>query len=168
MPQKPKRANFQETNAMVRVPNQALSTDLDILQVRRVVAGNPNTPRQVLTRLSMDESASIRRAVAINPKTPVEVLERLASDQVSEVRLAVAENPNAPENVLISLSADESVDVRYGMAENPHVPEEVLFKLTTDENPYIRCRATKTLQMLGPDVESRLRALIREASRGSS
>ncbi|MDQ5938277.1 MAG: hypothetical protein QG574_5640, partial [Cyanobacteriota bacterium erpe_2018_sw_21hr_WHONDRS-SW48-000092_B_bin.40] len=51
--------------------------DLDILQVRRVVAGNPNTPRQVLARLADDKSASIRRAVAENPRTPVELLKKL-------------------------------------------------------------------------------------------
>jgi hypothetical protein len=51
--------------------------DLEILQVRRVVAGNPNTPRQVLERLAEDKSASIRRAVAENPRTPVEILKKL-------------------------------------------------------------------------------------------
>jgi hypothetical protein len=143
-----------------------LHSDLDILQVRRVVAGNPNTPGAVLNRLSADTSPSIRRAVAINPKTAPELLKRLACDQIGEVRLAVTENPNAPLDILIALSADHDVDVRYGIAENPHLPENLLFKLTLDENPYVRCRAMKTLSMLAPDVQSRLSILIQEAGMG--
>ena len=57
-----------------------LEVERDILQVRRVVAGNPNTPRQVLIRLAVDESDTIRRAVAINPRTPKEILRDLALD----------------------------------------------------------------------------------------
>ena len=55
------------------------------------------------------------------------------------------------------------MDVRYGVAENPHMPENILFALTQDENPYVRCRALKTLNMLSPDVQTRLSILIHQA-----
>jgi hypothetical protein len=141
---------------------QTEQTD-SVLQVRKVVAGNPNTPRQVLTRLACDQASEIRRCVALNPKTPIDVLRRLAVDPIGEVRLAIAENPNVPTEVLISLAADSDGDVRYGVAENPHMPEDVLFKLTMDENPYVRCRAMKTLQMLAPDAQTRLKILLQQA-----
>jgi hypothetical protein len=136
------------------------SQDFDIYHVRRVVAGNPNTPRQVLSRLAEDKLSAIRRRVAENPRTPVDVLTRLASDADPDVRLAVAENANTPPEILATLSEDEDVDVRYGVAENPHMPEDILLKLSEDDNPYVRCRALKTLQTMSPDVQSRLQLLM--------
>lgn len=134
--------------------------DFDIYHVRRVVAGNPNTPAQVLFKLAEDGLAAIRRRVAENQKTPPEALVRLSEDSDPDVRLAVAENPNSPPELLARLAGDDDVDVRYGVAENPHMPEEILLKLSDDENPYVRCRALKTLQMLAPDVQSRLKLMM--------
>jgi hypothetical protein len=159
MPPPPKRAKHTEEKPR----SEKDQSQPDILQIRKVVAGNPNTPRQVLTRLATDEEAAIRRCVAVNPKTPIDVLRCLATDKSSEVRLAITENPNAPTEVLVSLATDFDVDVRYGVAENPHMPEDILFKLSTDENPYVRCRAMKTLQMLAPDAQSRLKILLQQA-----
>lgn len=139
-----------------------VTSEFDALHVRRVVASNPNTPRQVLERLATEESAVIRRHVALNSKTPVETLRKLAEDTEVDVRLAVAENVGTPEEILAVLSADEDMDVRYGVAENPHMPEDILVELTQDDNPYIRCRALKTLQMLAPDVQMRLRFIIQQ------
>jgi hypothetical protein len=76
------------------------------------------------------------------------------------VRLAVAENANTPADSLALLASDSSADVRYGVAESPHMPEQILIDLAHDENPYIRCRALKTLQMLAPDLQARLKLLL--------
>jgi len=40
------------------------------------------------------------------------------------------------------------------------MPESILIELAHDDNPYIRCRALKTLQMMSPDVQSRLHILL--------
>lgn len=98
----------------------------------------------------------IRRRTAENPRTPVEILLNLSQDEHCDVRLAVAENPNTPEEVLSLLAEDEDADVRYGVAENPHMPEAILAKLAEDDNPYVRCRALKTLQMMSPEMQSRM------------
>jgi len=137
-----------------------METDSEIMQVRRVVAGNPNTPKQVLTRLGEDSNEAIRRAVAENPKTPVDMLKKLAFDGHPDVRLAVAENSHTPRETLTLLAGDENADVRYGVAENPHMPENILLSLARDENPYVRCRALKTLQMLAPDMQTRMKLLL--------
>lgn len=137
-----------------------LHNDADIVHVRRVVAGNPNTPLTVLARLAEDDCNSIRRSVAGNPKTPVELLQKLSNDYCPDVRLGIAENPHTPTETLAMLADDDAVDVRYGVAENPHMPEAILLKLARDDNPYVRCRALKTLQMLAPDVKSRLTLLL--------
>lgn len=147
----------ESTQAGARVLD---TSDFDALHVRRVVASNPNTPRQVLERLAAEDSAVIRRHVAENPKTPVDILRKLSNDRDSDVRLAVAENEHTPADVLSTLSKDEDDDVRYGVAENPRMPEDILLELSQDENPYIRSRALKTLQMLAPDVQARLKLLL--------
>jgi hypothetical protein len=123
-----------------------LDASSDIVHVRN----------SILSRLAEDDCESIRRSVAENPRTPPEMLKRLSSDPGIEVRLAVAENPNTQPEVLSILAEDHAVDVRFGVAENPHMPEDILLKLAQDENPYIRCRALKTVQMLAPDAQSRL------------
>lgn len=164
MPQKKENSRKHEEELDMSPPEEKVrdniakldSADSDIVHVRRVVAGNPNTPLSVLSRLANDECETIRRSVAENPKTPKEMLQALAKDISSEVRLAVAENPHTPSEILVVLAADLAVDVRYGVAENPHMPEGILLKLTKDDNPYVRCRALKTLQMLAPDVQTRL------------
>lgn len=137
-----------------------MEADGDILQVRRVVAGNPNTPKQVLVRLAGDRNESIRRAVAENPRTPVDIIRLLARDKSSDVRLAVAENSHTPTDILALLAEDEDPDVRFGVAESPHMPENILVQLARDENPYVRCRALKTLQMLAPDLQTRLKLML--------
>jgi hypothetical protein len=137
--------------------------EFDDVHVRRVVAGNPNTPEQVLRRLASDQVSTIRRHVAENPRTPSDVLKKLSADADLDVRLAVAENSNTPKETLSLLAGDHDVDVRYGVAENPHMPEHILIDLTRDDNPYVRCRALKTLQMLSPDAQFRLNILWQSA-----
>jgi hypothetical protein len=142
--------------------------DFDILHVRRVVAGNPNTPAQVLTRLGQDRFSVIRRHVAENPRTPPEVLRELAKDPDVDVRLAVAENVHTPPDSLALLATDQNVDVRYDLAENRHLPERVLIELTKDDNPYVRLRALKTLHSIWPDNKLKAQAIAQEQSESSS
>src|SRR5215470_14643820 len=115
------------------------------LHVRYIVAGNPNTPKEVLAKLANDTLENIRRRVAENPRTPITALVQMARDPSVEVRLSVAENANTPAEVLEQLAQDDDLDVRYGVAENPHIPAEILIRLAEDDNPYVACRAQKTL-----------------------
>lgn len=140
--------------------NSLTGTHFDVIHVRRIVAGNPNTPKQILERLAEDSTPAIRQRTAENPNTPVKILNELAHDEHGEVRLAVAENLSTPQDTLAYLASDEDMDIRYGVAENPHMPEDILVQLCEDENPYVRCRALKTLQMLSPTSQSRLRVLV--------
>jgi len=118
------------------------------LHVRYIVAGNPNTPKEVLAKLASDILDNIRRRVAENPRTPVATLVQMACDPNVDVRLSVAENPNTPPEVLEQLAHDDNVDVRYGVAENPHIPMHILSSLSDDDNPYVACRAQKTLYLV--------------------
>lgn len=146
------KGSTEEAKTQNRSESQARDTALEVttrsLHVRYIVAGNPNTPREVLAKLSTDVLETVRRRVADNPRTPVNALLQLAHDPSVDVRLAVAENPNTPAEVLEKLAADDDVDVRYGVAENPHIPIEYLRRLSEDGNPYVACRAQKTLKMI--------------------
>ncbi len=136
--------------------------NIDTLHVRKVVARNPNTPKQVLAKLIEDSDSNVRHGIASNPKTDSDLLQKLAFDIDKDVRLAVAENPNTPPVTLSLLSDDEDVDVRFGVAENPHMPEKILLKLAHDENAYVRCRALKTLQIFPLEIQERLKMLLEE------
>jgi hypothetical protein len=129
--------------------------EVDELRIRRTVAANPNTPKQVLARLAQDKTSLVRKHVAENPHTSTEVLKHLASDAEIDVRLAVAENSSVPLEILVCLAADSDPDLRYGVAENHNMPIYILAELARDDNPYIRCRALKTLKTLSPDLLAR-------------
>lgn len=138
----------ENSNSGSQSRDPSLEVTTRSLHVRYIVAGNPNTPKEVLAKLSCDVLESVRRRVADNPRTPVTALMQLAHDPSVDVRLSVAENPNTPAEMLEQLAADDDVDVRYGVAENPHIPAEYLRQLSEDCNPYVACRAQKTLKMI--------------------
>lgn len=92
-------ANLNATPEMLA----ALADDED---VQGAVAGNPNTPVEVLLRLAEIDEPEVREGLSDNPKTPAEVLLRLATDEDDEVRLNVACNPNVPLEALHILEDD--------------------------------------------------------------
>ncbi len=148
VPETAKRVSGREDAKPESQDKEPADVTIRALHVRYIVAGNPNTPAEILCRLAHDPLYSVRRRVAENPRTPVLTLVDLARDENVDVRLAVAENRNAPEHVLAELAVDEDVDVRYGLAENSCQPEEILKTLAEDENPYVACRARRTLERI--------------------
>jgi hypothetical protein len=106
--------------------------------VRRNTAGNPNTPADVLTKLSEDSDWAVRRNTAGNPNTPADVLTKLSEDSHWAVRRNTAGNPNTPADVLTKLSEDSHCDVRSSTAGNPNTPADVLTKLSEDSHWAVR------------------------------
>ena len=115
--------------------NLARSTkDIDTLRklandeywdVRSDVAENPNTPVDILIKLSEDKSTTdIRRGVAKNLNTPVDILRKLSKDEYG-IREAVASNPNTPLSVLKELAKDKYEDMREVVKHNPTYKEYV-------------------------------------------
>ena len=99
----------------------------------------------LLHRLCKHADVKVRLHLAENKHTPIELLIVLGCDSNPSVRLAVAENASAHLCLIERAVEDVSVDVRYGLAENPHLPAYLLRKLAEDENPYVACRAERTL-----------------------
>jgi hypothetical protein len=116
--------------------------------VRYIVAGNPNTPQNVLDFLSKTGDKQICRRIAENSRTHPSTLSRLARHEAAEVRIAVCENIHTPGGTLLQLTADSNPDVRYAMADCSSMPQTVLQVLSNDENPYVSARARASLQTL--------------------
>ncbi|MEA5474278.1 HEAT repeat domain-containing protein [Synechococcus sp. CCY9201] len=101
--------------------------------VRRAdVAGNSQTPVELLTLLAKDKDENVRQAVAWNSQTPAELLTLLAKDKNEDVRSAVAQNSQTPTELLTLLAKDKNEDVRWAVAGNRQTAAEVLTLLAKD------------------------------------
>ena len=114
--------------------------------VRRSVAEDPDTPPDVLARMSTDPNEYVRRNVADNPGTPADVLARMSMDSAGLVRYEVSENPNTPASVLVKMSDDPDKNVRGAVADHPNTPLNVVEKLAHDEDPLVRQWALDELE----------------------
>jgi hypothetical protein len=121
-----------------------------------VIAGDANTPIELLSYFMVHYDSAIRARVAGNPSLSRGQLFDLANDDVAEVRIAVAENPATPASFIELLAEDESVDVRFAIAENHNTPSYILSMLVRDENPYVADRALRTLERIWPSSVTNL------------
>ncbi len=95
------------------------------------LAGNLNTPGDLLVDLARSPNVEVRERVAINKKTPGRILSILATDRRWTVRQQVAYNKNTPVEALKALAADDegSWDVRIAAAGNKSMPGDVLERM---------------------------------------
>ena len=100
---------------------------------RKLAAGNPYTPAEVMCQLAHDPLYSVRVRLAQNYYAPTDALVILASDEEVLIRRFVADHSKAPAEALVILSQDEDLDVRRKVAQNPNTPVETLESLTGDE-----------------------------------
>jgi hypothetical protein len=109
--------------------------------IKKLVAGQPNTPTEVLTKLGSDKDVDVMKSVfsnencpkdvfqkildellnsnendkrwlASDPRTPIEALEKLVSEGDKWIRLAAAGNRNLPPSILLKLAKDSDDQVR--------------------------------------------------------
>lgn len=135
--------------------------------VRQVVAANPSTPSEALSKLAEDKdsrgSSRVRKAVARNPAVPLPALQCLATDADAGIRKIVAENSAASEVVAFLCKAGANRKLQkvgddpkpltqaeqerlmtwgpYGrwlLAVHPGTSSEDLAALSTDENENVR------------------------------
>ncbi len=114
----------------------------------RIIATSSKTAPDVLEALSRTASPIILELIAGNGNCPASLLKRLCKHSSAQVRLAAAENNNTNIETLWQLINDDDLDVRFGLAENHRIPELILRALSEDENPYVACRAAKTLERI--------------------
>jgi hypothetical protein len=114
----------------------------------RIIATSTKTAPDVLEALSRTASPMILELIASNSNCPASLLKRLTKHSSAQVRLAAAENNTTNIETLWHLINDEDSDVRFGLAENHRLPELILRALCEDDNPYVACRAAKTLERI--------------------
>ncbi|MBP9093263.1 hypothetical protein KBI23_19735 [bacterium] len=86
--------------------------------------------------------------IAANNLTPVSTLAILSKSSKLEIKLAVAENRSTSLCTLLEMARNDDADLRFSMAENANLPIAVLTLLSEDDNPYISCRAERTLCLI--------------------
>ncbi|MBX9668371.1 MAG: hypothetical protein K2X93_12165 [Candidatus Obscuribacterales bacterium] len=120
-------------------------------EVKLLIAMHPGTPTAVLDAISPGASTRVLQRIAEHPNTSRHLLTLLAYNRSVDVRMAVCENVSTPLTCIWALSNDSSDDVRYRLAEHASLPAVVMQALTADENPYVACRASKTLTQIEND-----------------
>jgi hypothetical protein len=112
--------------------------------LRESVAKHPNTPPEVLEKLSDDERLSVTYFAIRNPNMPEESLARFADDPNEIVRICLARKQFARSGeILQKLACDESRFVRWVAASNPLMPDDILKKLAEDPEEIVRKAASR-------------------------
>ena len=127
----------------------AKSKDKEIL---RLVAGNPNTPAEILEKLSVEfadtvvanpifdllllenpESKFVLLSLARASTTSVEKLAELANYSDRDIREAVVINNKTPVDIVNSIF-NKDISIKESVAKNPNASEKLLCSLAKDNN----------------------------------
>ncbi len=110
------------------------------------LAGNPNTPRDILERIAKDGDRVTAQGLAANPNTPLPVLAGLAASPEQFVRWGLARNPAIDAAIMARLAADPDETVRFYLSLNPAATTGVLDTLARDPSERVRRYAAQQLQ----------------------
>ncbi|MEH1951883.1 MAG: hypothetical protein V7K77_33765 [Nostoc sp.] len=126
----------------------ALSTDQ---QTRQSVAGNPNTPVDVLLRLG----AEFPSQLLDNPVFPLLLLENL--NLVAEIPLptlrSILKQENVPVYILERVADQADLEVQLGLVKNVQTPKGVLNRLTQSRHPQVVESARLHINLAGELTE---------------
>lgn len=114
--------------------------------VREAVAGNLNTPAEVLKDLCFSEVAEVALA---NPNTPPDILRMSAWGRSRVKAVAAIGNPSVP----VDLSEFATGGLREAVAANPAASPELLTSLANDANASVRCAVAKNPSTPIPTLE---------------
>jgi hypothetical protein len=116
----------------------------------RFLAEHPNTPEEILFRLSQSPQEYVRMGVAENPGTPHSVLRKLLEDPKVEVRNSVLANTAAVPELFEKVSKDKFTRMLRHLAENENPAVREWAKQYEDgKNPTKKTR-TKIKEMTAP------------------
>lgn len=109
------------------------------------LAGNPESPEEILLELHDYPLPAVRTLVAANPQTPVHVLAELCRDSSPRVRESAARNPHTPNDARAKVHQDRSRRVREAAAEGridmvgsrraQHLSDEHAYAMTALRDP---------------------------------
>ena len=128
----------RDPNQKNRLTSVRSLMDGDFRTLAERIAFNPNTPPEILEKLSNSRSWYVRKSVASNVNTPSVALSLLGRSEDQYIRQAVAENVGSDVETIRILAQDKVWHVRAGVIKNQKVPEDVLRNLNNDENEHVR------------------------------
>lgn len=176
---------------------QLKDEEFDPKGVMEGIAGNPETPPELLDILAHKATKNIQKMIAQNPATDTETLIFLASKPWGEKamlnpklppcflekharntlpynhRREIAANPSTPGHVLEHLASDENGYVREAVAKNPSTPPSVLKVLISDLKPIRKMALNNpqfprtTLEKLATSEDARSRYFAAGSSQAS-
>lgn len=135
--------------------------------VRRETAKHPNTPDDVVARLTRDAHPDVRHAAkhpnhhqtVTEPTTGTRDEQLAAAEDTATsadtlntlarraswwlVRWAIARNPNAGADTLEALAHDRKDALRWAASQHPNTPPDVLTQLAEDAHPDVRSGAVR-------------------------
>lgn len=118
-----------------------------------IKAASPLTDSETLALLSFSEWTPIRRRIAGNNHTPRNILDVLAVDPYPEVRAAVACNAASSRSTVERLIRDPRDEVRFEIAKCSDAPDYALRFLANDYDQQIRNAAMLTLRLFHAPAE---------------
>ena len=128
----------------------SLFSDADAA-IRKRVASNRKTPKNILLRLANDPAQEVKISLATNLSADEEIYRILAKDHMLAVRSVVARFEYIPAIALEILSQDNEVDIRIEVARNLNSTKAILMKLAHDTNDSVKAIAEQALQRLRDD-----------------
>ena len=117
-------------NTPIEVLKEMFNTNSD--RVKNAIACSEN--EEMIRSIYRSESLEIRKNIARNVKTPKDILEELSRDCSLSVRYEVSKNPSTPVDVLTKMAETEKMKVVIGVASNTSSTIEILTKLVRKSN----------------------------------
>lgn len=119
-----------ELAAIDAIPNEYFAL-LDV-EVRKAIASQTNTAKNLLIKLANDEHELVRQAIAANHATPDESLKLLAQDSSETVRHTLAKNIYTPASTLELLAGEAFANIRKAVCQHPNATDELCELLSSD------------------------------------
>jgi len=87
---------------------------------------------------TLPSSTAAKIILAKNPATSTQLLTKLSRSSVENIRIALVQNPACPAKILSHLAHDSKENVRFYVASHLNTPMEDLFLLAQDPSPGIK------------------------------
>ena len=147
---------------------------------RRILAGSPDLPQDVVHRLARDPDFATRlllcechsdvpaevlvevlegwngrsRAQLLcHPSLPAEAVHRYATGDNARDREAIAARADLPHEVALALVDDQEAEVRSAIAANPALPHDLIRRLLADPSPSVRESAAANPALPAEELE---------------
>lgn len=94
--------------------------------VRVEIAGDPDTPEEILNKLSGDKSLWVLIKLATNPNLPKNIIEQLSSHPSSWVKANIVTHRKTPKIVVQQMCEEGTESVLEAIAFNPHTSFDII------------------------------------------